>query len=195
MWFSKKKLKVRHVAFENKVQKYKYLIQQFKNSSSQVSVWLYYFESTKNEMSHLCIATGTEVEIATNNQLLKKGINLMDARQIDLAQVHGYDELLLLETHPLLSIHNQFTAMAEKANFKGLTCFTSLDAPIMQLFGGERLKNIMSQLGLKEAEPIEHALVSKSIEKAMEKCEENLKSHQDIRSSPEEWLTANPIKP
>ena len=117
----------------------------------------------------------------------------MDARALDLSKLHGYDEIALIENHPMHSINDQIVQQAEQAGLKELIIYTSLDAPIMQLFGGERLKSIMGQLGLKEAEPIEHAMVSKSIQKAQEKMEQKLTAHNDIRTSPEEWLSANPI--
>ena len=53
---------------------------------------------------------------------------------------------------------------------------------------------MMSRLGMSENEPIEHAMISKSIENALEKLEEKLGSnHQDIRSSQEDWLAANKL--
>lgn len=194
MWFSKKKLKVRIIAFESKVQKYKYLIRQFENSSSKVSLWLYYFDTTRGEIQSLCQATQTAVHLTTPSELLREGINLLDARNIDLGQLHGYEDLLLVETHPIFSIHKQIVSQAEQHKLSEFICFTSLDAPIMQLFGGERLQSILSRMGLKEAEPIEHSMITKSLEKAQKKLEASLTQHQDIRSSPEEWVEKNPVQ-
>jgi hypothetical protein len=193
MWFNKKKLKVNYIAFESKVMKYKYLLKSFEESASETTCWLYYFESTRDEMRKLCEATDVPCSLKSPGELLSKGINLVDARSVKLSSLGSYDEILLLETHPMASVNSEVQEQAKEKELKELNYLTSLDAPIMELFGGDRLKRIMSQLGLKEAEPIEHSMVSKSIEKSMERIENSTTKHNDVRESPEAWLIANPI--
>src|SRR6056300_396734 len=43
----------------------------------------------------------------------------------------------------------------------------------MRLFGSERIAKMMDRMGLKEGEVIQHSMVSKSIERAQKKVEEN----------------------
>lgn len=51
--------------------------------------------------------------------------------------------------------------------------FVSLEDDLMRKFGSERIAKIMDRLGLKEGEVIQHSMVSKSIERAQKKVEEN----------------------
>lgn len=51
--------------------------------------------------------------------------------------------------------------------------FVSLEDNLMRLFGSERIAKIMDRLGLKEGEVIQHPWVTKSIERAQKKVEEN----------------------
>ncbi len=51
--------------------------------------------------------------------------------------------------------------------------FVSLEDDLMRLFGSERIARVMDRLGLKEGEVIQHSMISKSIERAQRKVEEN----------------------
>ena len=51
--------------------------------------------------------------------------------------------------------------------------FVSLEDDLMRKFGSERIARLMDRMGLKEGEVITHGMVSKSIERAQKKVEEN----------------------
>ncbi len=51
--------------------------------------------------------------------------------------------------------------------------FVSLEDDLMRKFGSERIAKLMDRMGLKEGEVITHGMVSKSIERAQKKVEEN----------------------
>jgi preprotein translocase subunit SecA len=51
--------------------------------------------------------------------------------------------------------------------------FVSLEDNLMRLFGSERIAKLMDTMGLKEGEVIQHSMVTKSIERAQKKVEEN----------------------
>ena len=51
--------------------------------------------------------------------------------------------------------------------------FVSLEDELMRLFGSERIAGIMDKLGLKDGEMIQHPMITKSIERAQKKVEEN----------------------
>src|SRR5690606_11529820 len=51
--------------------------------------------------------------------------------------------------------------------------FVSLEDDLMRKFGSERIAKIMDRLGVKEGEVVTHSMVSKSIERAQKKVEEN----------------------
>ena len=51
--------------------------------------------------------------------------------------------------------------------------FVSLEDDLMRLFSSDRIAGVMDKLGFKEGEMIEHSMISKSIERAQKKVEEN----------------------
>jgi preprotein translocase subunit SecA len=51
--------------------------------------------------------------------------------------------------------------------------FVSLEDNLMRLFGSERIANLMVRMGIEDGEVIQHSMISKSIERAQRKVEEN----------------------
>jgi len=51
--------------------------------------------------------------------------------------------------------------------------FVSLEDDLMRMFGSERISKIMDRMGIKEGEEIQHSMITKSIERAQKKVEEN----------------------
>ncbi|MDZ4203497.1 MAG: preprotein translocase subunit SecA [Bacteroidales bacterium] len=51
--------------------------------------------------------------------------------------------------------------------------FVSLEDDLMRMFGSDRIARIMDRMGIKEGEVIQHSMISKSIERAQKKVEEN----------------------
>jgi len=73
--------------------------------------------------------------------------------------------------------------------------FVSLEDDLMRLFGSERISGIMDRLGLKEGEMIQHPMITKSIERAQKKVEENnfgirkrLLEYDDVMNSQREVI-------
>jgi preprotein translocase subunit SecA len=73
--------------------------------------------------------------------------------------------------------------------------FVSLEDDLMRLFGSERIASIMDRLGLKEGEVIQHSMITKSIERAQKKVEENnfgtrkrLLEYDDVMNSQREVI-------
>jgi len=51
--------------------------------------------------------------------------------------------------------------------------FVSLDDDLMRMFGSERIAKIMDRMGIEDGEVIQHSMISRSIERAQKKVEEN----------------------
>ncbi|MEG2070288.1 MAG: preprotein translocase subunit SecA [Bacteroidales bacterium] len=51
--------------------------------------------------------------------------------------------------------------------------FVSLEDDLMRLFGSDRIAKVMDNIGLKDGEVIQHSMISRSIERAQKKVEEN----------------------
>jgi preprotein translocase, SecA subunit len=73
--------------------------------------------------------------------------------------------------------------------------FVSLEDDLMRLFGSERITGIMDKIGLKDGEMIQHSMITKSIERAQKKVEENnfgirkrLLEYDDVMNSQREVI-------
>ncbi|MDR7869438.1 MAG: preprotein translocase subunit SecA [Tissierellaceae bacterium] len=78
------------------------------------------------------------------------------------------------ERHESRRIDNQLRGRAGRQGDPGSTRFyISLEDDLMRLFGGERLKNIIETMNMPDDEPLEHSLLTKTIENAQRKVESN----------------------
>jgi preprotein translocase subunit SecA len=78
------------------------------------------------------------------------------------------------ERHESRRVDRQLRGRAGRQGDPGSSqFFVSLEDDLMRLFGSERLSNIMDKLGHKEGEVIQHSMITKSIERAQKKVEEN----------------------
>ncbi len=109
------------------------------------------------------------VTIATN----------MAGRGTDIKLGNGVRELgglqiIGTERHESRRIDRQLRGRAGRQGDPGYSkFFISLEDDLMRLFGSERIARIMERLGLKEGEVIQHSMITKSIERAQKKVEEN----------------------
>ncbi|HBD25099.1 MAG: preprotein translocase subunit SecA [Candidatus Zambryskibacteria bacterium RIFOXYD1_FULL_40_13] len=76
------------------------------------------------------------------------------------------------ERHDARRIDNQLRGRSGRQGDPGETqFFVSLDDHLMRVFGGDGIKNMMGKLGIKEDEPIENRMITRSLEGAQEKIE------------------------
>ncbi len=76
------------------------------------------------------------------------------------------------ERHDARRIDDQLRGRAGRQGDAGETQFyVSMDDPIMQIFGGDRAKNIVKTLGLADDEAIQNKMISRQLEGAQEKVE------------------------
>ncbi len=76
------------------------------------------------------------------------------------------------ERHESRRIDNQLRGRAGRQGDPGASqFFLSLEDDLMRLFGGERVQKMMETLGIADDQPIEHGIISKSIESAQRKIE------------------------
>ncbi|MEM1097742.1 MAG: preprotein translocase subunit SecA [Planctomycetota bacterium] len=77
------------------------------------------------------------------------------------------------ERHESRRIDNQLRGRSGRQGDQGSSrFFLSLEDDLMQMFAGDRTKMILSKLGMKEGDAIEHGMVSRSVERAQRKVEE-----------------------
>ena len=107
------------------------------------------------------------VTIATN----------MAGRGTDIVLGEGVAELgglhiIGTERHESRRIDNQLRGRAGRQGDPGSSRFyLSLEDDLMRLFGSENIATVMDKLGMEEDEPIEHPLITRSIEQAQKKVE------------------------
>ena len=117
---------------------------------------------------------------------------------------HDYEEVKNLgglyvigtERHESRRIDNQLRGRSGRQGDPGRSKFyISMDDDLMRLFGGDRMKNIMSRIGMQPGEPIYHPWLTKGIEKAQKKVEErnfdirkNLIDYDDVLNEQREYI-------
>jgi preprotein translocase subunit SecA len=78
------------------------------------------------------------------------------------------------ERHESRRVDRQLRGRAGRQGDPGSSrFFVSLEDDLMRLFGSERISSIMDKLGMKEGENIEHSLITRNIERAQRKVEQN----------------------
>ncbi len=78
------------------------------------------------------------------------------------------------ERHESRRVDRQLRGRAGRQGDPGTSqFFVSLEDSLMRMFGSDRIAGVMDRMGLEEGEVIQHSMVSKSIERAQKKVEEN----------------------
>ena len=82
--------------------------------------------------------------------------------------------ILGTERHESRRVDRQLRGRAGRQGDPGSSkFFVSLEDDLMRMFGSERIASLMDRMGYKEGEVIQHSMISKSIERAQKKVEEN----------------------
>ena len=82
--------------------------------------------------------------------------------------------ILGTERHESRRIDRQLRGRSGRQGDPGATkFFLSLEDDLMRLFGSDRIASIMQRMGIEEGEVIQHPLITKSVERAQKKVEEN----------------------
>lgn len=133
------------------------------------TVFMAWFESSRDKLEHF---------------LDEKGANGV---QVKLAGFAGTvsGPVIFIEHHPMRQEEqDRFTAMG----LQEVRVYSALDEPLFRLFGGDKLITVMEKMGGGEDEPIEHQLVTTSIQRAQEKIASKAMLTGNTRSQ-EDWLT------
>ncbi len=134
--------------------------------------------------------TGT-VTIATN--MAGRGTDIKLTPDVRAA---GGLAIIGTERHESRRVDRQLRGRSGRQGDPGSSqFFVSLEDELMRLFGSERIAGIMDKLGLKDGEMIQHPMITKSIERAQKKVEENnfgirkrLLEYDDVMNSQREVI-------
>ena len=109
------------------------------------------------------------VTIATN--MAGRGTDIKLSPEVKAA---GGLAIVGTERHDSRRVDRQLRGRAGRQGDPGSSQFyVSLEDNLMRLFGSDRVAKIMDRMGLKEGEVIQHSMMTKSIERAQKKVEEN----------------------
>ncbi|MGY8910246.1 MAG: preprotein translocase subunit SecA, partial [Flavobacteriales bacterium] len=131
------------------------------------------------------------VTIATN--MAGRGTDIKLSNDVKNA---GGLAIIGTERHDSRRVDRQLRGRAGRQGDVGSTQFyVALDDNLMRLFGSDRIAKMMDRMGLKEGEVIQHSMISKSIERAQKKVEENnfgirkrLLEYDDIMNAQREFV-------
>ena len=131
------------------------------------------------------------VTIATNMAGRGTDIKLGDG-----VVVSGGLAIIGTERHDSRRVDRQLRGRAGRQGDPGSSqFFVSLEDDLMRMFGSGRIAGIMDKLGLEEGEVIQHSMITKSIERAQKKVEENnfgvrkrLLEYDDVMNSQREVI-------
>jgi preprotein translocase subunit SecA len=131
------------------------------------------------------------VTIATN--MAGRGTDIKLTEEVRQA---GGLAILGTERHDSRRVDRQLRGRAGRQGDPGSSqFFVSLEDDLMRLFNSERITGIMDRLGLEEGEVIQHSMITKSIERAQKKVEENnfgirkrLLEYDDVMNSQREVI-------
>ena len=110
-----------------------------------------------------------QVTIATN--MAGRGTDIKLSKEVKDA---GGLAIVGTERHDSRRVDRQLRGRAGRQGDPGSSQFyVSLEDNLMRLFGSERIAKLMDRMGLEDGEVIQHSMISKSIERAQKKVEEN----------------------
>ncbi|PZX10570.1 preprotein translocase subunit SecA [Breznakibacter xylanolyticus] len=131
------------------------------------------------------------VTIATN--MAGRGT---DIKLTDEVKAAGGLAIIGTERHESRRVDRQLRGRAGRQGDPGSSkFFVSLEDDLMRLFGSDRIVKLMDRMGLKDGEEIQHSMITKSIERAQKKVEENnfgirkrLLEYDDVMNSQREVI-------
>jgi len=131
------------------------------------------------------------VTIATN--MAGRGTDIKLTKEVKEA---GGLAIIGTERHESRRVDRQLRGRAGRQGDPGSSQFyVSLEDNLMRLFGSDRIARLMDRMGLEEGEVIQHSMITKSIERAQKKVEENnfgirkrLLEYDDVMNSQREVI-------
>lgn len=177
----------RYVAYMTHLQKYRAVIHRLVDQS-EPALLIYFFEQTASQIKQLCAAMDLTCGQLPNDITGCKVV-LADGFGLQNLTASHWTQVECIEVFPLLRMQQ---AVSEAfAHLPEITFHIGLDEPLMAPFGVERIRGLLDKMGMDESESLEHAMISKSLERAMQQLEAKPLPQPLLRTSPSEWLRVN----
>ncbi len=125
--------------------------------------------SIENMARKICGTEATAEELALAIEKVKPQWTVQYEKVKSLGGLY----ILGTERHESRRIDNQLRGRSGRQGDPGYSkFFVSLDDTLMRLFANDNLKNMLGKIGMKDGEPLEHKMLTGSIERAQKKVEE-----------------------
>ena len=174
-------------------------------TQNQVPLVVCYFEDTITETISFLKTAGVPYFHLTNDSLTEASNQSNVVFVCDASLISSSSRLMgLLNTlssgskihflfaghYPLPTKENNLIEKISANLSAEITFCSSIDDPSFEPFGADRIMSVLDQLGLKEDECIEHAMVTRAMANAREKIESMVK-YEVVAKSEEEWFLKN----
>jgi hypothetical protein len=157
--------------------------------------WIYLSDAAKvNAIKKLQQQFPDAVLIAWFKDSVKKYSELLNteigyAMHFDTTKAKG-KTVLILERYPL---KKRDFDLAERMQPEKIIYISSLDDPLLEMFGSDRIKNILEKMGAQPDEVLTHPMITKSLSNAQEKIQKRMITDPEVNSA-EQWLALNKIE-
>ena len=170
-FFGSKKKEITRTDFvwKNEYAKYKGILKFIDKTKS--IIFVYYFNETKKQITQL-IET-MQLEFSSDIHVQKKititlAENLLDAK-IDVTNSVFY----FIEHHPSFATEQKIlNYLANDLKVAEVIFHISLQEPLLHYFGSDKIVPMLERIGFDENEPLQHAMISRSIVNAQQKVDE-----------------------
>ena len=186
--FGSKKPTLKIIDFIWKTKEEKYRAIANKMLSGEAIIVAYFFDDTKNEL----IQIANVLQVPASASLLSfEKIMLLSADSLMHTNTSLKHQIIFAEHYPSFAIEDEVLAhIGEKLNQQAITFFMSLDEPLFQYFGADRMVDILERMGFQENESISHNMLTESIKKVQQKIDQEAKSMQATQNA-KEWFALN----
>jgi len=137
-------------------------------------IFIAWFDDTASQFRQLFVQEGLDEN------------RIEDAKNVTVAKYTGR-QMAFLEHYPLRAKEE---ALVQHCSQQKFTVYNALTEPLFTQFGGERIIELMRKMGMNENEPLQHQMISHSLEKAQAKIAEKVALEQTA-ASPEAWMRKN----
>jgi hypothetical protein len=124
------------------------------------------------------------------SQFLKNNISeerIIEAINFSAAKYNNAT-IIFLEHFPLRAKEE---ALVENCIQQEFVFYNALTEPILAYFGSDRIIGLMSKMGYKEDETIQHSMIDKSLLRAQEKIGERVQFESHTSTSQADWMLVN----
>lgn len=183
----KKEIVSNDFIWKNEIVKYNALIKHLQQMEK--SVLIYYFEDTKAEAERYLTAAQMNFSTEANSFVTK--VWLLNADTLLHKSTIDNRTVFFAEHHPSYLQEKEIkTHLFEKLGVHEVSFYTSFEDKLMQIFGSERILQVMERMGFKDDEAIQHSLISSSLEKAQQKVDAKISINSNTRLR-KDWFEIN----